>query len=68
MPGGLCHLQSKLGFDMGNPWVGISHTVPAPTETVPEVGTGTYRTVISAVLYETRGVFLTHSCAHVFLG
>jgi hypothetical protein len=49
-----------VGFDTGNPQVGISHTAPVPLNTVTVAGTGTYRTVIYAVSYETRGVLFTH--------
>ena len=31
-----------VGFAMGNPWVGISHTIPKPAETVPIPGMGIY--------------------------
>jgi len=48
-----------LGFVMGIPWVGISHTVPA--NTVPVTGTGTYHTVIYVVSDKTRSIILTRS-------
>jgi hypothetical protein len=44
-----------LGFNTGIPCVGISDTAPIPAYTVPAAGAGTYRTVINAVSYETRG-------------
>ena len=37
-------LQEKLGFVMGNPWVGNSHTAPVTRNTVPATGTGTHHT------------------------
>lgn len=42
-------VQGYLGFRTGIPRVGISHTAPAPADTVPVTGKGTYRTVIGAV-------------------
>ena len=44
---------------MGIPWVGISHTLPRPANTVPFMGMGTYHTVICAVSDETHGVIFT---------
>jgi hypothetical protein len=49
----------SVAFGTGIPQVGISHTVPVPTETVPIAGTGTYLPVISAVCHETRGIPFT---------
>jgi hypothetical protein len=43
----------------GIPRVGFSRTVPEPADTVPVAGTGTHRTVIDAVSYETRGTIGT---------
>ena len=47
--------SSSLGFRTGMGWVGNSHTVPVPVNTVPVTGTGTSRPVISTVYDETRG-------------
>ena len=38
-----------LRFGMGNPQVGISHTIPVPAHTVPVMGMSTYRTIIYMV-------------------
>lgn len=54
-----------IRFRTGNPWVGFSHTTPAPTPTVLMVGAGTYQPVIVVVSYETCRVPCTHS-RHVF--
>ena len=52
--------QFLIGLVTGIPRVGMSHTVPVPANTVPVMGTGTYRTVICMVSDETRGITLTH--------
>jgi hypothetical protein len=44
-----------LGFPMGNPWVGFSHTAPKPPKTVPVRGMGTKRTVIHTVYGSISG-------------
>jgi hypothetical protein len=44
-----------LRFATGIPRVGFSRTVPVPADTVPVAGTGTHRTAIDAVSYETHG-------------
>jgi len=49
-----------LGFVTGIPRVGIFHTVPIPANTIPIMGTGTYRTRIGAVFHETHGITYTH--------
>ena len=43
----------------GIPRVSIFNTVPVPVYTIPVLGTGLYRTILVAVLYETRGVTIT---------
>jgi hypothetical protein len=55
-----------LGFGTGNPWVGISHTIPVPAYTAPVVGMGTYRPIISAVCHETCGAPFTCNCPHSY--
>jgi hypothetical protein len=45
----LWYFTSRVRFGTGNLRVGISHTVPIPTHTVPVMGTGTYRTIIYTV-------------------
>jgi hypothetical protein len=49
----------QLGLGTGIPRVGKSEPVPVPANTVPVTGTGTYRTVICAVSYETPGITST---------
>jgi hypothetical protein len=44
---------SRIGFNAGIPWVGVSHTVPV-------LGTGTYLPMKFAVCHETRGTLGTH--------
>jgi len=40
------------------PWAGIFNTVPVPANTVPVMGTGTYRTHIRIVSHETHGILI----------
>jgi hypothetical protein len=47
---------SPLGFNMGIPRVGFSHTVPEPAHTVTRHGYTRTRTVNLAVSNETRGI------------
>ena len=44
--------KGKIGFNMGNPWVRISHTVPM-------VGMGSSQPENHVVSYETHGTFGT---------
>ena len=51
----------QVGFRMGNPQVGFSHTVPVPWHTVPATGTTHTRPINRAVSNETRGIHDTCS-------
>ena len=53
--------QPDLGFGMGNPRVGNSVPAPVPAITVPVAGTGTHRTRLAVVLYETCGMLNTQA-------
>ena len=65
----------SFGWKMHHLWIrfftGIlrvqfSHTRLVPAETVPVVGTGTYRPVISTVCHETRGVPFTRGYLQLY--
>jgi hypothetical protein len=54
-----CRIWLQIGLGTGDPRVGISQPVPVPAITVPVAGTGTHRTRLAAVLYDTRGILGT---------
>ena len=50
----------SVGFFIGIPQVGISHTIPVPANTIPIMGMGTYCTIIRTVSDKTHSIPLTH--------